>query len=98
MRRILAVRAVRNRLFLRSLNGYRPDAGRSDEAAAMRIRSTATLALIAFTGAGLAACGHNMEQRVATGAIAGAVVAGPPGAVVGAATGAVINEADKPKR
>ncbi len=64
----------------------------------MRIRSTITLALIAFAWAGLSACGHNMEQRVATGAIAGAVVAGPPGAVVGAATGAVINEADKPKR
>lgn len=63
----------------------------------MRIRSTATLALIAFAGAGLAACGHNMEQRAASGAVAGAIVAGPPGAVVGAAAGAVINEADKPK-
>jgi hypothetical protein len=63
----------------------------------MRIRSTAILALIAFAGAGLAACGHNMEQRAASGAVAGAVVAGPPGAVVGAAVGAVINEADKPK-
>lgn len=64
----------------------------------MRIRSIATLALIAFTGAGLTACGHNMEQRAATGAVAGAVVAGPPGAVVGAAAGAVINEADKPRK
>ncbi|MBI5939318.1 MAG: hypothetical protein HY859_02720 [Caulobacterales bacterium] len=64
----------------------------------MRIRSTATLALIAFAGAGLAACGHNMEQRAATGAVAGAVVAGPPGAVVGAAAGAVINEASKPNK
>jgi hypothetical protein len=38
-----------------------------------------------------------MEQRAATSAIAGAVIAGPPGAVVGAGVGAVINEADKPK-
>ena len=64
----------------------------------MRIRSTATLALIALAGAGLAACGHNMEQRAASGAVAGAVIAGPPGAVVGAATGAVINEVAKPKK
>ena len=64
----------------------------------MRIRSTATLALIALAGAGLAACGHTMEQRAASGAIAGAVVAGPAGAVVGAATGAVIDTADKPRK
>lgn len=64
----------------------------------MRIRSTVSLALIALAGAGLAACGHNMEQRAASGAIAGAVVAGPPGAVVGAATGAVVNEASKPHK
>jgi hypothetical protein len=63
----------------------------------MRIRSTLPLALVALAGAGLAGCGHNMQQRAATGAIAGAVVAGPPGAVVGAATGAVINEVSKPK-
>jgi hypothetical protein len=44
----------------------------------------------------LAACGHNMEQRAATGAIAGAVVAGPVGAVVGAGVGAVVNTAAKP--
>ena len=64
----------------------------------MRIHPTATLALIALAAAGLAACGHNMEQRAATGAIAGAVVAGPVGAVVGAATGAVIDKAGKPKK
>lgn len=63
----------------------------------MRIRMTLSLTLIALAGAGLAGCGHNMQQRAATGAIAGAVVAGPPGAVVGAAAGAVINEASKPK-
>lgn len=43
----------------------------------------------------LAACGHNMEQRAATGALAGAVVAGPVGAVVGAGVGAVVNTAAK---
>lgn len=43
----------------------------------------------------LAACGHNMEQRAATGAIAGAVVAGPIGAVVGAGAGAVVDKASK---
>lgn len=64
----------------------------------MRLRSTVTLALIALAGAGFAACGHTMEQRAASGAIAGAVVAGPPGAVVGAATGAVIDKSDKPRR
>ena len=63
------------------------------------LRKTLPLvAAIGLTAASLAACGHNMEQRAATGAIAGAAVAGPPGAVVGAATGAVINEADKPER
>ncbi|MDB5444374.1 MAG: hypothetical protein JWP73_2750, partial [Phenylobacterium sp.] len=38
-----------------------------------------TLSLLAAAGAALAlaACGHNMEQRAATGAAAGAVVAGP---------------------
>lgn len=51
------------------------------------------LGLVALTLA-LSACGHNMEQRAATGAIAGAVVAGPPGAVVGAAAGAAIDKAD----
>lgn len=40
----------------------------------MRIRTTLSLTLVALAGAGLAACGHNMEQRAATGAIVGAVV------------------------
>lgn len=43
----------------------------------------------------LSACGHDMEQRAATGAIAGAVVAGPVGAVVGAGAGAVVDKASK---
>ena len=51
-----------------------------------RIASIVTLAALA-----LAACGHNMEQRAATGAAAGAVVGGPVGAVVGAGAGAIID-------
>ena len=44
-----------------------------------------TLALLAIAGAAftLAACGHNTEQRAATGAVAGAVVGGPVGAAAG---------------
>ncbi len=61
-------------------------------------KSLPLAAALVLTAASLAACGHNMEQRAATGAVAGAVVAGPPGAVVGAAAGAVVNEADKPKK
>lgn len=60
-----------------------------------RLIPTTVLAVVAASG--LAACGHNMEQRAATGAVAGAVVAGPPGAVVGAGVGAVIDSASKPK-
>jgi hypothetical protein len=40
----------------------------------------------------LAACGHNTEQRAATGALAGLVVAGPIGAAVGAGAGVVISK------
>ncbi|ATQ41526.1 hypothetical protein [Caulobacter mirabilis] len=64
----------------------------------MPARTLLSLAALGLSAAGLAACGHNMEQRAATGAIAGAVVAGPPGAVVGAATGAVVDTAAKPKK
>jgi outer membrane lipoprotein SlyB len=48
---------------------------------------------IASIGLAAAACGHTTTQRAATGAIAGAVVAGPVGAVVGAGTGAVVSKA-----
>ena len=41
----------------------------------------------------LSACGHNMEERAATGAATGAVVAGPVGAAVGAGVGAAIDAA-----
>ena len=43
----------------------------------------------------LGGCGHNMEQRAATGAATGLVVAGPVGAAVGGAAGAVVNEVDE---
>ena len=43
---------------------------------------------------GLAACGHNVEQRAATGAVAGLVVAGPVGAAVGAGVGVVVSKSN----
>jgi osmotically inducible lipoprotein OsmB len=46
--------------------------------------------------AGVSACGHTIEQKAATGAIAGAVVAGPVGAAVGGAAGAAVGQAEKP--
>jgi osmotically inducible lipoprotein OsmB len=53
-----------------------------------------TFLVIAAAGAALAlaACGHNTEQRAATGAVAGAVVGGPVGAAVGGAAGAVVSK------
>ena len=60
------------------------------------IRAAAVLALGVST-LGFAACGHSVEQKAATGAIAGAVVAGPVGAAVGGAAGAAVGHADKPK-
>jgi hypothetical protein len=58
----------------------------------MTVLRIAALAAVAAT---LAACGHNGEQRAATGAAAGAVVAGPVGAAVGGAAGAIVNKVDK---
>lgn len=55
------------------------------------MRRTLSLLAIAGAAATLAACGHNMEQRAATGGLAGAAVAGPAGAVVGAAGGAAVS-------
>ena len=53
----------------------------------------------ALLGLGLlAACGTNMEQRAATGAAAGLVVAGPFGAAVGAGAGVVVNEVEEKKQ
>lgn len=56
---------------------------------------TLPLKLAAFSAVALAlaACGHNTEQRAATGAATGAVVAGPVGAVVGAAAGTAVSKA-----
>jgi osmotically inducible lipoprotein OsmB len=45
----------------------------------------------------LGACGTNMEQRAATGAATGLLVAGPVGAAVGGAAGAVVNEVEEEK-
>jgi hypothetical protein len=54
------------------------------------------LKLLVFGGlaATLAACGHNTEQRAATGAAVGLVVAGPIGAAVGAGAGVVVSKAN----
>jgi hypothetical protein len=62
------------------------------------MRKTLTLLAAAGSALALAACGHNMEQRAASGGVAGAVVGGPVGAVVGATAGAVVDKtADKGK-
>lgn len=47
---------------------------------------------------GLAGCGHNVEQRAATGAATGLVIAGPLGAAVGAGVGTVISKSTDGKR
>lgn len=39
----------------------------------------------------VAACGDTVGERAATGALGGAVVAGPPGAIVGGTVGAITN-------
>ena len=62
------------------------------------MRKTLTLLAVAGGALALAACGHNMEQRAASGGVAGAVVAGPVGAVVGATAGAVVDKAADPKK
>ena len=54
--------------------------------------AAALLGLALLTG-----CGTNMEQRAATGAATGLLVAGPVGAAVGGAAGVVVNEADEAK-
>ena len=58
--------------------------------------TTTSLPAAALLGFALiGGCGHNMEQRAATGAATGLVVAGPVGAAVGAGVGAAVNEADE---
>mgnify|MGYP003678930248 CR=1 FL=1 len=56
----------------------------------------APLVALAALGLALSGCGTTMEQKAATGAIAGAVVAGPVGAAVGGAAGAAIAKTDGP--
>jgi hypothetical protein len=60
------------------------------------MKRTALILASALAAAGLAACGHTIEQKAATGAVAGAMVAGPVGAAVGGAAGAAVGQAEKP--
>jgi hypothetical protein len=46
----------------------------------------------ALAALSLSACGHTTTERAATGALAGLVVAGPVGAVVGAGAGVVVSK------
>ena len=56
------------------------------------MRNRFAVLVLAALGLGLTACGSTMEQRAATGGVAGAVVAGPVGAAAGAAAGAAISK------
>lgn len=58
------------------------------------MRTALTLAFV-VAAAGLAGCGQTIEQRAATGAVAGAIVAGPVGAAVGGAAGTAVGQAAK---
>jgi uncharacterized protein YcfJ len=57
------------------------------------MRKTLSLIVLAGLAITISACGHNVEQRAATGAATGAVVGGPVGAVVGAGVGTVVSKA-----
>jgi hypothetical protein len=61
------------------------------------VRSIVSTIAIAGLALGLCACGHNVEQRAATGAAAGLVIAGPVGAAVGAGVGVVVSKTSKGK-
>jgi len=60
------------------------------------MRRFAVTFVLALTALGTAACGQTIEQKAATGAVAGALVAGPVGAAVGGAAGAAVGHAEKP--
>ena len=60
------------------------------------MKRTALILASTVALAGLASCGHTIEQKAATGAVAGALVAGPVGAAVGGAAGAAVGQAEKP--
>ena len=62
------------------------------------MRGICSLAAILALAGTLAACGHTTEQKAATGAIGGALVAGPVGAAVGGAAGAVVGKATESGR
>jgi len=57
------------------------------------VRKIVLVLSVAGMALGLAACGHNVEQRAATGAAAGLIVGGPVGAAVGAGVGVVVSKA-----
>jgi hypothetical protein len=56
---------------------------------------TTLLLAAACSALALAACGHNTEQKAATGAVAGAVVGGPVGAAAGAAVGTAVSKIEE---
>lgn len=60
------------------------------------MRRISTVAVLAVLALGAAACGTTIEQKAATGAVAGAVVGGPVGAAVGGAAGAAVGQAERP--
>lgn len=62
------------------------------------MRKSLSLFVAAGAALALAACGHNMEQRAASGGVAGAVVGGPIGAAVGATAGAATSAVVDPHK
>ena len=58
-----------------------------------RMRRICLALVVSGMTLGLAACGHGVEQRAATGAGVGMVLGGPVGAAVGAGVGAVVAKA-----
>jgi osmotically inducible lipoprotein OsmB len=57
------------------------------------MRMFAAPLLIVALAFALSACGHNVEERAATGAATGLVLGGPIGAAVGAGVGTVVSKA-----
>lgn len=60
------------------------------------MKTRAVTLILAGAAIALAGCGATVEQKAATGAVAGALVAGPVGAAVGGAAGAAVGQAQKP--
>ena len=60
------------------------------------MRRISTVLAVAALAISAAACGTTIEQKAATGAVAGAVVGGPVGAAVGGAAGAAVGHAERP--